>query len=68
MNVDVRSVDAVLGGEAPIALDELVLAVWKDCEAFIEEARLQIERKRMRCFITDEGEYEILALLNRIRF
>src|SRR5579864_1898091 len=42
MNVDVRGIDAVLGGKAPVAVDGLVLAVGIYREILVEEARLQV--------------------------
>ena len=43
-----RGVEAVLGGEPPVALDDLVLAVRIDREIGIEEAGLHVEREVVR--------------------
>ena len=45
VDVDVRRVDAVLGREPPVALDDLVLAVGIDRKIVVEEAGLQVERE-----------------------
>src|SRR4029077_6579172 len=59
-------VDAVFGGKSPVALDQILLAVWEYRQVFIEEAGLQVQGQRVGRCIADEGKHNVLALLHRI--
>ena len=44
VDVDVRGVEAVLGGQPPVAADDLALATGLDGQVVVQEAGLQVVR------------------------